>query len=134
MLSGTMSCGELCQPGPSRIRRAMALTADALADFGQVLVHGVDADCRHDQGGAGAARRADGAEQVGPSKPPVAADPRTRAAFGPDAGQRALLADPRFILKPDFNRPAGKLRRDCGACQLGEVFLKASCASRSLCG
>ena len=26
LLSGTMSCGELCQPAPSRIRRAMALT------------------------------------------------------------------------------------------------------------
>jgi hypothetical protein len=45
-----------------------------------------------------------------------------------------LLADAGFILKPDFNRPAGKLRRDRGACQLGEVFLKASCAARSLCG
>ena len=113
--------------------------ADALADFGQVLVPrclfmASMLTAGMTRGGAGAARRADGAEQVGPSKPPVAADPRTRAAFGPDAGQRALLADPRFILKPDFNRPAGKLRRDCGACQLGEVFLKASCASRSLCG
>jgi hypothetical protein len=39
-----------------------------------------------------------------------------------------------FILKPDFDRPAGKLPRDCGARQLSEVFLKASCASRSLCG
>src|SRR3977135_4393034 len=130
MLSGTMSCGELCQPAPSRISRAMALTLTHWL----ISARCFDADCRHDQGGAGAPRRADGAEQVGPSKPPVAADPRTRAAFGPDAGQRALLADPRFILKPDFNRPAGKLRRDCGACQLGEVFLKASCASRSLCG
>jgi hypothetical protein len=74
MLSGTMSCGELCQPA-------------------------LDADGRHDQRGAGAARRADGAEQVSPSEPPIALDPRTRAAFGPDAGQRALLADPRFILK-----------------------------------
>ena len=45
-------------------------------------------------------------------KPPVALDPRTRAAPGPDAGQRALLADAGFILKPDFDRPAGKLRRD----------------------
>jgi hypothetical protein len=26
MVSGTMSCGELCQPAPARIRRAMALT------------------------------------------------------------------------------------------------------------
>ena len=108
--------------------------ADACADFGQMLVHGLDADGRHDEGGAGTARRADGAEQVGPGEPPVALDPRARAAPGPDAGQRALLADPRLILKPDFNRPAGKLRRDRGACQLGEVFLKASCASRSVCG
>jgi len=45
-----------------------------------------------------------------------------------------LLANAGFILKPDFDRPAGKLLRDCGARQLSEVFLKASCASRSLCG
>jgi hypothetical protein len=108
--------------------------ADALADFGQMFVHGLDADCRHDQRGAGAARRADGAEQVSPGKPPIAPDARTRAALGPDAGQRALLANAGFILKPDFDRPAGKLRWDCGARQPGEVFLKASCASRSLCG
>ena len=82
----------------ARDGRSHVTDADALADFSQVLVHGVDADCRHDQGGAGAARRADGAEQVSPSEPPIALDPRTRAAFGPDAGQRALLADPRFIL------------------------------------
>src|SRR6202011_2909178 len=108
--------------------------ADACADFGQMLVHGLDADGRHDEGGAGTARRADGAEQVGPGEPPVALDPRTRAALGPDAGQRALLADAGFILKPDFDRPAGKLPRDCGARQSGEVFLKAAWASRSLCG
>ena len=108
--------------------------ADAFADFGQMLVHGVDTDDRHDQGGADAACRADGAEQVGPGEPPVAPDARTRAALGPDPGQRALLANAGFILKPDFDRPAGKLLRDCGARQLSEVFLKASCASRSLCG
>src|ERR1019366_2151048 len=105
--------------------------ADAFADFGQMLVHGVDTDYRHDQGRAGAACRADGAEQIGPSEPP---DARARAALGPDAGQRALLANAGFILKPDFDRPAGKLLRDCGARQLSEVFLKASCAPRSLCG
>src|ERR1019366_5068370 len=38
--------------------------ADAFADFGQMLVHGVDTDDRHDQGGTGPARRADGAEQI----------------------------------------------------------------------
>jgi hypothetical protein len=80
--------------------------------------------------GAGAAFRTDGAKQISPGKPPIAPDARTRAALGPNAGQRALLADAGFILKPDFDRPAGKLLRDCGARQQGEVFL----ASRSLCG
>src|SRR3984893_11395247 len=99
-----------------------------------MFVHGLDADCWHDQGGAGAARRADGAEQVGPGEPPVALDTRTRAALGPDAGQRALLADAGFILKPDFDRPARDLQRDCGGRQSAEFFLKAAWASRSLCG
>src|ERR1700724_2847805 len=61
--------------------------ADALANFNQMLVHGLDADGRHDQRGAGAARRADGAEQVGPGEPPAALDPRTRAALGPEIGR-----------------------------------------------
>ena len=54
-------------------------------------------DCRHDQNGAGAARRADGAEQVSQGEPPVVLAPWTRAAFGPDAGERAVLSGPRFI-------------------------------------
>jgi len=33
-----------------------------------------------------------------------------------------LLANAGFILKPDFDRPAGKLRWDCGARQPGEVY------------
>jgi len=36
--------------------------ADAFADFGRMMVHGVDTDYWHDKGGAGAARRANGAE------------------------------------------------------------------------
>ena len=36
-----------------------------------------------------------------------ALDPRTRAALGPDAGPRALLANAGFLRKPDFARPAG---------------------------
>ncbi len=86
MLSCTMSCGELCQPASLRISRAMALTLTHWLNFGQMLVHRVDADYRHDQGAAGAARRADGAEEAGPGEPPIALDPWTRAALGPDAG------------------------------------------------
>jgi hypothetical protein len=81
--------------------------ADAFADFGQMFVHGVDTDYRHDQGGAGAARRADRAAQVGPGEPSVAPDARTRAALGPDAGQRASAF--RRGLHPETRfRPAGR--------------------------
>jgi hypothetical protein len=45
--------------------------------------------------------------------------------------KRFGMANGGFILKPDFDRPAGKLPRDRGTRQLGEVFLKASRASRS---
>jgi hypothetical protein len=133
MFSGTTTCGELCQPAASGISRAMApgLTHLLISARCLFLASRLTVGMTN---GTGAARRADGAEEVGPGEPPVALDPRARAAPGPDAGQRALLADARFILKPDFNRPAGKLRRDRGARQLGEVFLKASCASRSVCG
>jgi hypothetical protein len=47
------------QPVFSRISKAMALTPThwlISADFGQTFVHGLDADCRDDQCGAGAAR------------------------------------------------------------------------------
>ena len=58
------------------------------------------------QGGADAARRADGAEQVGPVVAAVARRARARAAAGPEPGDGALLADPGFVLEPDLERLA----------------------------
>jgi len=77
-------------------QRGDGTDADACADFGQMFVHGLDANCRHDQGGAGAARRADGAEHVGPSEPPVASDSRTRAALALRRPSIALRATEPF--------------------------------------
>ncbi len=37
------------------------------------------------------------------------------------SAKRFGMANGGFILKPDFDRPAGKLLRDCGARQLSEV-------------
>src|ERR1035437_408301 len=133
IFSGRMSCGELCQPAPSRISRAMALTLTHLLIsarcwfMASILTTGMTR-------AAPVPRAGQMAPNIDPGEPPVAPDARTRAALGPDAGQRALLANAGFILKPDFDRPADKLLRDCGTRQLSEVFLKASCASRSLCG
>jgi len=114
-----MSCGELCQPAPSRIAGQWH-DADAFADFGQMLVHGVDTDNRHDQGGA-VPRAGQMAPNRWPSEPPVAPDARARAAL---AQMRVSVPcwPTRLHPEPDFDRPAGKLLRDCGARQLSEVF------------
>ena len=100
--------------------------ADAAADLRQVQVHDIEIHRRHDQGSAGPTDRADGTKQVSPGKPPVALDPRSRAAFGPDATYRALLADAGFILEPDFDCPPDMPLWDRGAGQFSEVFLKVS--------
>jgi len=77
---------------------------DAFPDFNQVLVHGFDVDGRHHQSGANATGGADGAEQIRPDEAPVAQRPGASAAISPDAGQRALLANPCFVLEPDFDQ------------------------------
>src|ERR1035437_8841469 len=76
----------------------------------------------------------DGAEDVGPFVALVARRARPRSTPSPDAGQRALLADARLVLEPDFNGlifgMVGEPRDD----RRGEVFLNASWASSSVCG
>ena len=57
----------------------------------QVQVHRLRVRARQDEGGGQAALRADGAEDVGPFITLIARRARTRAAFGPHTGQRALL-------------------------------------------
>ena len=103
---------------------------DAFADFNQMLVHGLDVDGRQHQGGANATSRANGPEQIRPGKTPVARRARTASTPGPDAGQRALLPDPCFVLEPDFDRLVSAFaERFLGdGC---EVFLKASWAAGS---
>jgi len=119
---GRMSCGELCQPAPSRISRAMALTLTHLLIsarcwfMASILTTGMTRAAPVPRAGQM------GAEQIGPS------EPRSRRMRGrvPRLAQMrvsvALLANAGFILKPDFDRPAGKLLRDCGARQLSEFF------------
>src|SRR3979490_2482642 len=96
--------------------------------------HGLGVRGRHDQACCDATLRTGRAEQVGPVVALVVRRAGPRSTLGPDASQRALLADPCLILEPDFDRLAfgaiGDLRRDCR----GEVFLNVSWASSSACG
>jgi hypothetical protein len=68
-----------------------------------MLIHGFDVDGRQRQGGADTPGWADRAEEVGPVKTPVARRARAASTPGPDAGQRALLPDPCFVLEPDLD-------------------------------
>ena len=53
-----------------------------------------------------ASRRADRTEQIGPLVALIAWRGRSRAAFGPDPGQAALLANPRLVLPPQLGLAA----------------------------
>lgn len=104
------------------------------ADRSQMQRHGLGVRGRHDQARCDATLRTGRAEQVGPVVALVVRRAGPRATLGPDAGQRALLADPGLILEPDFDRLAfgavGELRRD----GRGEVFLNVCWASSSAWG
>jgi hypothetical protein len=104
------------------------------ADSSEMQRHGLGVRGRHDQAGCDATLRTGRAEQVGPVVALVVRRAGPRSTLGPDAGQRALLADPGLILEPDFDRLAfgavGDLRRD----GRGEVFLNVSWASSSALG
>ena len=110
------------------------------ADLGQVLVHCLDVDLRHDDRGADAALRADRAEQVGRFKAAVARGAGTRATLRPDTGQRALLAntvDRRWrstVGEPDLHRPAERFRRHGGGHEIARAALKTVCSSGLLKG
>ncbi len=85
-------------------------------------VHCGRIDEGHDQPRCRAARRTDCAKEVGPLIAGIAGRAGSGAAPGPDAGQAALLADPRFILEPDLQRLALRPRRDRRRYRVGEVF------------
>ena len=112
----------------------MCVGRDLAADRIQMQRHGLSIRRRHNQACCDATLRTGGAKQIGPVVTSIARRPRPCSASGPNAGQRALLADPGLILEPDFDRLAfgavGDLRRDCR----GEVFLNVSWASSSACG
>ena len=83
---------------------------------------------------ADAARRADGAEQVGALVALVGRLARPRAAPGPLPDEAVLLADPGLVLEPDLDRRAlgqvGEMRLQ----RAREVFLNASMISASCAG
>ncbi len=92
----------------------MGTFSHSAGDLGQMSVHRLGVgEGQHEARSCGASG-ADGTEDVAPLVP--------RVALGPDAGESALRADPRFILEPYVQRlvprPCGDRRRY----RPGEVF------------
>ncbi len=83
--------------GPVHDEQGDCSGTGAFSNFNQVLVHAFDVDGRQHQSGVNATGRTDGTEQIGPVEALVAQRARAGAAPGPDAGQRALLANPCFV-------------------------------------
>src|SRR5207344_901636 len=105
-----------------------------VADSSEMQRHGLGVRRRHDEACCDTTLRTGRAEQVGPVVASVMRRAGPRSTLGPDAGQRALLADPGFILEPNFDRLAFGAVRDLRCDCRGEVFLNASWASSSACG
>lgn len=113
---------------------AMCSGRDGARDFGQVGRHRLGVDGGQDQACRNASCRTDRAEDIRPLITCVARRTGSGAAPGPDAGQGSLLADPGFILEPDFDGFALRSLRDRRRYRRAEVFLNASCASGSVLG
>ena len=99
------------------------------ADLVQMRLHGGRVAPGHDEAGAFAFRRADGAENVSPLRALILRRTGPGSTPRPAAGYLVLLPDPGFVLEPDFYFDICPNlvpdRRQLG----GEVFLNSSMAS-----
>jgi hypothetical protein len=107
-------------------QHGMGAGSDRLADLGEVEVHRKGVAPGQDEPGAGAARRADCAEDVGPFRALIMRCDGPRAAPGPAPCDLVLLADARLVLKPDFQRYARADLFPDTVQRFGETFLKCS--------
>jgi hypothetical protein len=118
-------------PGLVENDHRMSAALNYKADLMKMRLHGRRIAIGHDEAGAFAFRRADGAENVSPLRALIVRSTRAGSALGPAAGYLVLLANAGFVLKPDLDLCAGCKplldRRQLG----GEVFLKSAIASVS---
>ena len=112
----------------------MGAAADTARDLDEVELHRLAVGVGHGERRAGAARRADGAEQVGAFVALIGGLAWARAAPRPLPHEAVLLADAGFVLEPDLDRLAFRQAGAVSVQRRGEVFLKAATVSSSLAG
>ena len=124
----------LMPPGAIENEDGVGAWPNALADLRKMQVHGLGIDGGQNEGRAHAAVGTDGAEQIDRAVPLIAWRRRPGPSPRPEAGQRALLADPGFVLPPDLERLADRRGGEPLGYEPREVFLYASWAAASLRG
>ena len=126
MFLGMSSLPVVCHPARSSSRTACAPWATLRRDFVEVELHHVGVGVGKRQGRSDAARRADRAEQIGVVVALIGGLSWSRSAPGPLADEAVLLADPGFVLEPDFDRRRLGRPFQMGLQRAREVFLNAS--------
>ena len=121
---------EACRHVPASLidqENGVSTRLDGLGDLREVQVHRLGVAGRQDQGRALAQLWTDRTENVGGRGALIAGRAWPGATLGPTAGNFVLLADPGFVLEPDFYVVAVDrlLARD-GIQARGEAFLKSS--------
>jgi hypothetical protein len=111
---------------------SMGVRIDLAADFGKKHGHGFGIGRRQDESSGGTPLRTDGPENIGPFVTPVAGCAWPCSPLRPDPRQRALLADARLILEPDFDWLALGMVWEFVGNRRGKVFLNVSCAASSV--
>lgn len=110
----------------------------ALGDVPRYLVemelHGMSVGERQGEGCSFAARGTDRTEQPGVFVALIGRLARPCSAPGPLANEAVLLADPRFILKPNLDRGFRRQFGQMSAQRRCEVFLYAAMISASCAG
>ncbi len=99
---------------------------DVSADLVEMHLHGVGVGPGQHERRALAPPGTYRAEQIGVVVALVGWQARPRAGLGPQPGSAVLLAEPGFVLKPDFDSPVlGQMAYVRGE-RAGEVFLNPS--------
>ena len=118
-------------PGLIEKNERMSAGRHRKREFRQMESHGLGVARGKNEPGTFALGGANGAEDVGRTRPLVVWRGRSRPAPCPAAGDLVFLPNASFVLEPDFYRFAGRLFCGDFVHEITEVFLKAAVACTS---
>ena len=98
-------------------------------DFIEMPLHGLGVAAGQNEGRADAALGTDGAKDIGRCRALISRRPGPASPWRPAPGDLVFLADPRFVLPPEFYAGIGR-ERAADLFQLGgKAFLESSMAN-----